>query len=85
MTVKEESSLATDEVLTGDIVHECEWYKYDNVDHIPLNGKVHTKKWGIQLYSREIQYQNSDIQHNIYSPLDYFLISFPNERMKIYV
>ena len=37
-----------------DIVHGCEWYKYDNVDHIPLNGKLPKKKWGIWLHSGEV-------------------------------
>ena len=60
-----------------DIAHGCEWYKYDNVDHIPLNGKLPKKKWGIRLHSGEVLYQNSDIQHIMYSSLDYFLISFP--------
>ncbi len=65
-----------------DIVHGCEWYKYDNVDHIPLNGKLPKKKWGIWLHSGEVLYQNSDFQH-VYFPLDYFLMSFPNEQIDI--
>ena len=80
MTVQEESSPATDGII--DTVHDCEWYEYDNVDHIPLNGKVPKKKWGIRLHSGEILYQNGDIQH-MYSPLDYFLMSFPNEQIDL--
>ena len=73
-------SPATDGVV--DTVHDCEWYQYDNVDHNPLNGKVLKKKWGIRLHSGEILYQNDDIQH-MYSPLDYFLMSFPNAQMEL--
>ena len=80
MTVQEESSPTTDGVV--DIVHDCEWYQYDNVDHILLNGKVPKKKWGIRLHSGEVLYQNGDIQH-VYSPLDYFLMSFPNAEMEL--
>ena len=80
MTVQEESSPTTDGVV--DIVHDCEWYQYDNVDHILLNGKVPKKKWGIRLHSGEVLYQNGDIQH-VYSPLDYFLMSFPSAQMEL--
>ena len=86
-TVQEESSPAIDEAPATDeslvdIVHECEWYQYDNADHIPLNGKVPKKKWGIRLHSGEVLYQNGDVQH-MYSPLDYFLMSFPNAQMDL--
>ena len=40
-TVQEELSPATDGVI--DTVHDCEWYQYNNADHIPLNGKVPKK------------------------------------------
>ena len=39
--------MAASDVGLADIVHECKWYNYYNVDHITLNGKVPKKKWGI--------------------------------------
>ena len=64
------------------VAHKCEWYNYNNKNNIPVNGKVHKKKWGIRLHSGEVLYQHSDIQH-MYSPLDYFMMSFPNEQMEL--
>ena len=49
-TTVQKSSLGTNEVILVDIIHECEWYKYDNVDHTPLNGKVPKQKLAIHLY-----------------------------------
>ena len=34
---------ATNDVGVVDIIHQCKWYNYDNVDHIPLNVKVPKK------------------------------------------
>ena len=31
--------------------HEYNWYKYNNPDNLPLNGRVRDKKWGIRLPS----------------------------------
>ena len=65
-TTAHESSLVTQNNTTNnagvvDIVHECEWHRYDNVDNFPLDGKGPKKKWGIQLHGVEVLYQNSDI------------------------
>ncbi len=38
------------------------------------------KKWGIHLHSGDIFYEGGDVQ-NRYSPLDYFLMSFPIEQL----
>ena len=46
----------TNDVWVVDIIHECEWNNYDNEDHIPLNGNVPKKKWGIWLHSGELLY-----------------------------
>ena len=62
--------------------HECEWHKYENKDDIPINGKVAKKKWGIRLHSGDILYESGDVQ-NRYSPLDYFLMSFPMEQSQL--
>ena len=67
-TTVQESSLGTNEVILVDTIHECKWYKYDNVDHILLNGKVPKKKWAIQLHRVEVLYKNSDIQ-SMYPPI----------------
>ena len=52
MTVQESSFVtqrdATNDVRLADFVHGCEWYSNDNVDHIPLNGKVPKEKWGLR-------------------------------------
>ena len=73
-----QNNSTTNNAGVADIIHECEWYNYNNVDYIPLNGKVPKKKWGIRLHSGEVLYQNSDIRH-MFSPLDNFLMSFPND------
>ena len=59
-----------------DIVHECEWYNHDNVDHIPLIREVPKKKWGILLHSGEVLYQNCDIYHMFYPHWTTFLCHF---------
>ncbi len=57
---------------------EYKWYKHENRDDIPINGKVPKQKWGISLHSGDILYDGGDVQ-NRYSPLVYFLMSFPME------
>ena len=64
--------------------HGAEWHEYNNPDNIPLNGRVPKKKLGIRLYMGEVVYESDDIQ-NRYSPLDYFLMSFPLEQMKLHI
>ena len=66
----------------ADIVHGCKWYNYNDADNIALNGKVPHNKWGIRLHSGEVLYQNGDVQQ-MYSPLDYFMMSFPDKQMQL--
>ena len=40
------------------------------------------KKWGIRLDTGEIHYESGDVQQ-MYSVLDYFMMSFPNEQTQI--
>ena len=46
------------------------------------NGNLPTKKWGIVLHSGDALYWNSDI-HHMYSPLDHFFMSFPNDQIEL--
>ena len=41
--------------------HEYNWYKYNNPDNLPLNGRVRAKKWGIWLPSGDSLDQSGDI------------------------
>ena len=41
-------------------VHGSDWYKYENQDNIPLNGRTPKKKFGIRLSTGEILFQNGD-------------------------
>ena len=60
-----------------------EWRKYKNRDELPFNGIV-ANKWGLYLQSGDILYEGGDVQ-NRYSPLDYFLLSFPMEQLQLYL
>ena len=40
--------------------HECEWYKYENRDDIPINGKVWKKE---DFHSGDILYEGGDVQN----------------------
>ena len=62
--------------------HEYNWYKYNNPDNLPLNGRVRAKKWGIQLPSGDRLDQSGDISKD-YLPMDYFFFSFPSEQIKL--
>ena len=62
--------------------HEYNWYKYNNPDNLPLNGRVRAKKWGIRLPSGDHLDQSSDISKD-YSPMDYFFFSFPSEHIDL--
>ena len=55
--------------------HEYNWYKYNNPDNLPLNGRVRAKKWGIRLPSGDRFDQSGDISKD-YSPMDYFSFHF---------
>ena len=41
--------------------HEYNWYKYNNPDNLPLNGRVRAKKWVIRLPSSDRLDQSGDI------------------------
>ena len=41
--------------------HEYNWYKYNNPDNLPLNGRVRAKKWGIRLPSGDRLDHSGDI------------------------
>ena len=49
--------------------HEYKWYKYNNPDNLPLNGRVRAKKWGIWLPSGDCLDQSGNILKD-YSPMD---------------
>ena len=51
--------------------HEYTWYKYNNPDNLPLNGRVQAKKWGIRLPTGDCLDQSGDTS-KYYSPMDYF-------------
>ena len=55
--------------------HEYNWYKYNNPDNLPLNGRVRAKKWGIWLPAGDRFDQSGDIS-KYYSPMDYFSFHF---------
>ena len=62
--------------------HEYNWYKYNNPNNLPLNGRVRAKKWGIRLPSGDLLDQSGDITKD-YSPMDYFVFSFPSEKINL--
>ena len=62
--------------------HEYNWYKYNNPDNLPLNGRVQAKKWGIWLPTDDRLDQSDDISKD-YSPMDYFFFSFPSEQINL--
>ena len=62
--------------------HESIWYKYNNPDKLPLNGRVRAKKWGIWLPTGDRLDQSGDISKD-YSPMDYFFFSFPSEKTSL--
>ena len=41
--------------------HEYNWYKYNNPDNLPLNGRVRAKKWEILLPTVDFLDQSGDI------------------------
>ena len=62
--------------------HGYEWYKYDNPDHLPINGPLRRKRWGIRLSSGDRLDASGDIGHER-SPMDYFFFSFPIEQTNL--
>ena len=55
--------------------HEYNWYKYNNPENRPLNGRVRSKKWGIWLPTGDSLDHSSDISKD-YLPMDYFSSHF---------
>ena len=53
--------------------HEYNWYKYNNPDNLPLNGRVRAKKSGIRLPYGDRLDQSGDISKD-YLPMGYFFI-----------
>ena len=49
--------------------HEYNWYKYNNPDNLPLNGRVRAKKWEIWLPYGDRLDQSDNISKD-YSPMD---------------
>ena len=41
--------------------HEYNWYKHNNPDNLPLNGRVRSKKWGIWLPTGDRLDKSGDI------------------------
>ena len=62
--------------------HEYNWYKYNNPDNLPLNGRVRSKKWRIWLPYGDRLDQSGDVSKD-YSPMDYFFFSFPSEQINL--
>ena len=62
--------------------HEYNWYKYNNPDNLPLNGRVQAKKWGIRLPTGDCLDQSGDIS-NDYSPMDYFFFLFTTDQINL--
>ena len=62
--------------------YEYNWYKYNNPDNLPRNGRVRDKKWGIQLPTGDRLDQYGDISKD-YSFMDYFFFSFPSEKINL--
>ena len=46
---------------------------------MPINGRVHAKQWQIRRPSGDTISENGDVTRE-FSPLDYFLCSFPEEQ-----
>jgi hypothetical protein len=62
--------------------HGYEWYKYNNPDHLPINGPLRGKRWGIRLSTGDRLDASGDINHER-SPMDYFFLSFPIEQTNL--
>ena len=62
--------------------HEYNWYKYNNPENLPLNGRVQAKKWGIWLPTGDRLDQSGDILKD-YSPMDCFFFLFPSEQINL--
>ena len=60
--------------------HEYKWYKYNNPDNLPLNGRVRAKNWGIRLPSGDRLDQSGDISKD-YSPMDYYFFHFQESKL----
>ena len=74
------ASTNSDPILSTN--HEYNWYKYNNPDNLPLNGRVRDKKWRIRLPSGDRLDQSGDISKD-YLPMDNFFFSFPSEQIKL--
>ena len=55
--------------------HEYNWYKYNNPDNLPLNGRVRAKKWGIWLPNGDRLDKSGNISKD-YSPMELFSSRF---------
>ena len=61
--------------------HYYEWFPYYIYSGVPINGRVRKIGWGIKLPGGIILCENRD--NEVYSPLDYFLFSFPPKLLQV--
>ena len=62
--------------------HEYCWYKYNNPDNLPLNGRVQANNWGIRLPSGDSLDQSGYISKD-YSLIANFFFSFTSEQINL--
>ena len=52
--------------------HGYKWYKYNNPNHLPINGRVHAKQWRFRRPSGDTISENCDVNRE-FSPLGVFM------------
>ena len=55
--------------------HGYKWYKYENLNDLPTNVRVHAKQRRIKRPSVDTVSENSNVNRE-FSPLDYFYVPF---------
>ena len=59
--------------------HGYKWYKYENPNYLPTNGRVHAKKWQIRRPSGDTKSWNGNVTREFF-PLEYFYFPFQKNK-----